>query len=96
MRRRRGGARAGCCAGGSSSDTDALAAARDAGNRDQQAHTHARLGQTHYAIGHPEQARYHWQQAVIRYTELGGPEADPIRAHLLTLRFEEESADLGR
>jgi hypothetical protein len=33
-------------------------------------------------MGDAEQARWHWQQALSLFTELGAPGADQVRAHL--------------
>jgi tetratricopeptide (TPR) repeat protein len=61
---------------------DALHLADRIGDKYQQARAHDGLGRLHQAIGDPLQARHHWQRALARYTELGTPEADQIRARL--------------
>ena len=62
----------------------ALRLATGTGNTYQLASTHRDLAESQHHDGHDEQARYHWQQAVILYTELGAPEADHARSRLST------------
>ncbi|MGH3811473.1 MAG: tetratricopeptide repeat protein, partial [Pseudonocardiaceae bacterium] len=63
----------------------ALTLAVQIGDRYEQARAHDGLAHTHHATGDPDQARHHWQQALTRYTDLGVPEADDVRAHLAAL-----------
>jgi DNA-binding SARP family transcriptional activator/tetratricopeptide (TPR) repeat protein len=51
----------------------------------QQARAHRDLGATHQAAGDPGQARRHWQQALTLYTSIGAPEAEDVRAQLITV-----------
>jgi hypothetical protein len=48
----------------------------------EQARAHSGLARACHADGDPAQARHHWQQALTRYTAIGAPEADEIRALL--------------
>jgi tetratricopeptide (TPR) repeat protein len=60
----------------------ALTLAEQTGGRYEQGRAHHGLADTYHATGDPERARRHWQQALDRYTELGVPEADEVRAAL--------------
>jgi DNA-binding SARP family transcriptional activator len=60
----------------------ALQFASQAGSQLHQAHAHSGLAHAYHADGHSLQARHHWQEALIRYTAIGAPEADQIRAQL--------------
>jgi len=62
--------------------TAALAISTNIADKWEQARAHKGLGQAHRATGDAEQARWHWQQALSLFTELGAPEADQVRAHL--------------
>lgn len=62
--------------------TAALAVAARTGHRDEQARAHSGLGHDRHALGDTEEARRHWQCALILHTELGSPHAEEIRAHL--------------
>ena len=61
----------------------ALRLAVETGNTYQQAGAHHNLAESYADLG-DAQARYHWQQALALYTDLGAPEADQIRAQLST------------
>jgi tetratricopeptide (TPR) repeat protein len=65
-----------------SQHTAALTLAAQTGDRYEQARAHAGLARTFCAAGEPDQARHHWRQALIRYTDLGVPEADHVRGYL--------------
>jgi tetratricopeptide (TPR) repeat protein len=60
----------------------ALQLASEAGAPLVQAHAHAGLGRAYYADGDPFRAGHHWVEALTRYTAIGAPEADEIRAKL--------------
>jgi tetratricopeptide (TPR) repeat protein len=72
----------------------ALALSREIGDRDLEADTLDGLGdvlcqtsdagkaRAYHADGDSPQARQHWQEALTRYTAIGAPEADEIRARL--------------
>ncbi len=62
--------------------TTALRLAVETGNTYQQASAHRDLGDSHYRAGEEERARYHWQQALTLYGQLGAPEADQVRSRL--------------
>jgi DNA-binding SARP family transcriptional activator len=62
--------------------TAALAISSKIADMWEQARAHSGLGQAHRAVGDAEQARWHWQQALSLFTELGAPEAGQVRAHL--------------
>jgi tetratricopeptide (TPR) repeat protein len=62
----------------------ALSLAAQIGNQDEEARAHNGLGQAHHAIGDHSRARQHWQEALARYTSLGAPEADQVKAQLAT------------
>lgn len=49
---------------------------------DQEARAYAGLGRAHHDLGDLGEARIHYQRAAERYTALGLPEADDIRARL--------------
>ncbi|MGH3754071.1 MAG: ATP-binding protein, partial [Pseudonocardiaceae bacterium] len=68
-----------------SQHTAALTLAAETDHRYEQARAHHGLAQTHHAAGDPDQARWHWREALTRYTDLGIPEADDVRAHLAAL-----------
>ena len=61
---------------------DALTLACQMGDRYEQARAHDGLGRSWHASGDHAQARYHWQQALALYTDMGVPEAGPVRARL--------------
>ncbi|MGD0700623.1 MAG: tetratricopeptide repeat protein [Trebonia sp.] len=50
----------------------------------EQARAHSGLARGWQADGDSLQARRHWQEALARYTAIGAPEADDIRARLAT------------
>ncbi|MEV4510989.1 tetratricopeptide repeat protein [Dactylosporangium sp. NPDC049525] len=52
---------------------------------DQQARAHTGLGHAHQALGDLARARQHYEQALVRYTDLGSPDADDVRVHLAAL-----------
>jgi hypothetical protein len=58
----------------------ALRVAHETSHTYEQAYTHRDLAESYHRAGEFGQARRHWQQATNRYTELGEPEADQIRA----------------
>lgn len=60
----------------------ALTRATESGNRHEQARAHAGLARTHHLLGNVDHARDHAGQALDRYTVLGVPEADEVRAFL--------------
>ena len=62
----------------------ALGLASEIGGKYQQARAHHGLARVHQAAGDAAEARRHWQQALGLYTGLGTPEADQIRAQLMT------------
>jgi DNA-binding SARP family transcriptional activator/tetratricopeptide (TPR) repeat protein len=62
----------------------ALGLAADTGNTYQEAAAHRDLAESHQHAGEDEQARHHWQHALTLFTQLGGPEADQLRAQLGT------------
>jgi hypothetical protein len=49
-----------------------------------QARAHRGLAHACHAEGDLTQARHHWREALTRYTAIGAPEADDIRAELAT------------
>jgi tetratricopeptide (TPR) repeat protein len=60
----------------------ALRLAPEAGPPLVQARAHSGLARACQVGGDLAQARHHWQQALTRYTAIGAPEADEIRARL--------------
>ena len=60
----------------------ALRIASQAGTTVVQARAHSGLARAYHADGDSTQARHHWQEALTRYTAVGAPEADEIRARL--------------
>jgi tetratricopeptide (TPR) repeat protein len=60
----------------------ALKLATQTGDKLEQARAHAGLARSQQTSGDPAQALGHWQQALVRYTDLGTPEARQIRAQL--------------
>jgi Flp pilus assembly protein TadD len=60
----------------------ALSLAIRVGERREQARAHEGLGCVCDDAGDADQARAHWQQALIIYTELGAPEAGQVRDRL--------------
>jgi DNA-binding SARP family transcriptional activator/tetratricopeptide (TPR) repeat protein len=60
----------------------ALGLASQDGDKFQQARAHNGLASSYRATGDDGQARYHWQQALALYTELGVPQAAEVRARL--------------
>jgi DNA-binding SARP family transcriptional activator/tetratricopeptide (TPR) repeat protein len=65
--------------------TAALTLARQIGDPDQEAHANDGLGHSFRALGDLDRTRFHWQQALARYTELGAPEAARLRVTLADL-----------
>lgn len=63
----------------------ALILASQAGDMYQLAMANEGLGHAFRALGDAGRNRYHWQQALTRYTELGAPEAARLRALLTSL-----------
>ena len=57
----------------------------EVGDRIQQARAHTGLGHAHHTLGSPDRARQHYRQAHALYTDLAMPEADQIRARLVTI-----------
>jgi tetratricopeptide (TPR) repeat protein len=53
----------------------ALTLAGQIGDMDQQARADDGLGHAFSALGDTDRARFHWQQALARYADLGAPEA---------------------
>lgn len=72
----------GDAAGAVARHTEALALAGADGARHQQARAHAGIGHAHRALGNPDLARTHYEQACAIYTELGMPDAEEMRAML--------------
>jgi tetratricopeptide (TPR) repeat protein len=62
----------------------ALALASQIGDQHQQARAHSGLARACHETGDPGQARHHWHEALTRYTALGAPEAEQVRAQLST------------
>ncbi len=62
--------------------TSALALARRIADQHQQARAHHGLAHVYQATGDPGPARQHWHEALTRYSDLGVPEADQVRAQL--------------
>ncbi|HUD39197.1 MAG TPA: tetratricopeptide repeat protein [Streptosporangiaceae bacterium] len=60
----------------------ALTLAAEAADRYEQARAHDGLGCAYQAEGAMAQARRHWREALARYSDLGAPEADRVRARL--------------
>jgi tetratricopeptide (TPR) repeat protein len=58
----------------------ALRLASESGSPRDQARAHSGLARAYQADGDSVQARHHWQEALTRYTAIGAPEADQIRA----------------
>src|SRR6266567_1656184 len=58
----------------------ALDAASQVGEKYEQARAHLGLARAYQASGDAGKARHHSQQALVRYTELGAPEAGQIQA----------------
>jgi DNA-binding SARP family transcriptional activator len=71
----------------------ALGLAGQIGDEYEQARAHDGLARAHQASGNPAQAWRHWQQALARYSDLGVPEADRVRAQLTAAR---DGPGLGR
>jgi tetratricopeptide (TPR) repeat protein len=65
--------------------TDALALAVQIGEAYEQACAHRGIAATYHATGEPDRARQHWQRALDLFTDLGVPEAEPVRADLAAL-----------
>ncbi|NUS65423.1 MAG: tetratricopeptide repeat protein [Saccharothrix sp.] len=61
---------------------EAHAHAGEIGHRHEQARACAGLARAHHDLGDVERAREQWRRALVRYEELGVPEADEVRAHL--------------
>jgi len=64
---------------------DALALTRHSGPRHELARAHHGLANTYHAAGDLRQARHHWRHALTIYTRMGMPDAEDVRAKLLTL-----------
>jgi tetratricopeptide (TPR) repeat protein/transcriptional regulator with XRE-family HTH domain len=62
--------------------TAALDLARQVHERSEEARAHAGLARAYDAEGEFRKAHRHWREALTRYTEFGGPEAEQIRARL--------------
>jgi tetratricopeptide (TPR) repeat protein len=62
----------------------ALTLAGQAGDQDREAQAYEGLARAYQAAGNAEEARRSWQEALWRYAELGLPEADQIRAQLVS------------
>jgi DNA-binding SARP family transcriptional activator/Tfp pilus assembly protein PilF len=60
----------------------ALDLSRQASSRPEQARAHEGLGHAFQAQGDRGQARLHWRHALAIYAELGGPDAERVRALL--------------
>jgi tetratricopeptide (TPR) repeat protein len=60
----------------------ALDAASQVGEKYEQARAHAGLARAYQTSGDTGKARNHGHEALTRYTELGAPEADQVRAQL--------------
>jgi tetratricopeptide (TPR) repeat protein/DNA-binding XRE family transcriptional regulator len=60
----------------------ALRLAAETGNTYQQASAHRDLAESHRAAGQDEQACYHWQQALMLFSQLGASEAAEVRDQL--------------
>jgi DNA-binding SARP family transcriptional activator len=60
----------------------ALRLASEADDSLRQARAHSGLARAWQADGDSLQVRHHWQEALTRYTAIGAPEADEIRARL--------------
>lgn len=70
----------------------ALELASQIGGKYQQARAHSGLARAWQAVGALDEARRHWHQALSRYTELGAPEADQVRAHLTIANDQDHRA----
>jgi DNA-binding SARP family transcriptional activator/uncharacterized protein HemY len=66
----------------------ALELADHSGDMYWQARAHEGLARAQHAAQNLEQARHHWQQALILYTEMGAPEADQVRGQLTSGQSE--------
>jgi tetratricopeptide (TPR) repeat protein len=55
------------------------------GARDQQARAHRGLSRAHYALGNAGRAHEHGRLALCLYLDLGMPEAEQLRVHLVTV-----------
>jgi DNA-binding SARP family transcriptional activator/Tfp pilus assembly protein PilF len=62
--------------------TTALRLAGQIGDKYEEARALAGLARAYDAVGDLGMGRRHWQQALTRYTDLGAPESDQIRAQL--------------
>jgi hypothetical protein len=60
----------------------ALALARRAGDKDQQARACYGLGRVCLTAGNSARARRHWERALSLYTQLSAPESDQVRASM--------------
>jgi tetratricopeptide (TPR) repeat protein len=65
--------------------TAALTLANQIDDRYEQARAYNGLAHAHHTTSDFDLARHHWQQALTLYTDLGIPDADDIRTHLVTL-----------
>jgi tetratricopeptide (TPR) repeat protein len=63
---------------------DAHQHASKIGHRQEQARADDGLGHAHHGLGNAEQASEHWHRALALYEELGFPEAQDLRARLVT------------
>jgi tetratricopeptide (TPR) repeat protein len=63
----------------------ALALAREVRDLYQEARAHRGLGAAYHYAGNSGHARYHWERAFARYSDIGVPEAEQVRATLDSL-----------
>ena len=63
----------------------ALALASRIGDKYEQARAHDGLARAYHVTGDHGRARYCWEQALARFTALGAPETDDVRARLAAL-----------
>lgn len=56
---------------------------RELGDRQNEARTLVRLGDTYQAAGQPEAARHGWRQAAVLLADMGHPDADDLRARVV-------------
>jgi tetratricopeptide (TPR) repeat protein/DNA-binding XRE family transcriptional regulator len=62
--------------------TTVLRLADETGHTYEQASAYRDLAEIDYRAGDDEQARRYWHQALVRFTELGAPEAEQVRSRL--------------
>ena len=60
----------------------ALGLASQIGEQEERARAHDGLAQGYWATSDFAQARGHWEEALARYTDLGAPQAEQVRARL--------------